>query len=64
MTVEQNEQSKREGIEEKITNLCNSAKRYSRYDPKYVKLHQQIDEALAVWETLVLEELMAADGVV
>ena len=64
MTVEQNEQTKREAIEEKITNLCRSAKRYSRYDPRYVKLHGQIDDALGVWETLVCEELLDNDAVV
>ena len=36
-------------LEEKLGHLSKTAQRYSRYDPKYVRLHAQIDETLDMW---------------
>lgn len=42
--------------------LSTMAQRYSRYDPKYLHWHQQIDETLDAWRDAVALEIL--DGVV
>lgn len=41
--------TERQRLEDKITHLCNLARRYSVHDPKYLRYHEQIDEALDLW---------------
>lgn len=48
--------TERERLEDKIRHLCTLAKRYSIHDPKYLRYHQQIDEALEAWQLEVLVE--------
>lgn len=45
-----------ERLEDKIRHLCTMAKRYSIYDPKYLRLHGEIDEALEQWQLEVAIE--------
>lgn len=59
--------TERDRLEDKITHLCNLARRYSVYDPKYLHYHAQIDEALELWRFAVAtegEEFEKADGLV
>lgn len=53
--------TERERLEDKITHLCNLARRYSVHDPKYLRYHEQIDESLELWQ---MEVEMEADGLV
>jgi hypothetical protein len=43
-------------IEEAITHVRETAGRYSRYDPKYVRLHAEIDALLGDREQAKLRE--------
>lgn len=59
--------TERERLEGKITHLCNLARRYSVYDPKYLSYHAQIDEALDAWQFAVAtegEDTEPVDGLV
>jgi len=51
--------TERARLEDKIQHLSKMAQRYSIFDPRYVDLHRQIDEALHEWEMEVV-----LDGVV
>lgn len=46
-------------IEEQMIHLVATARRYNPKDPRYLTAHALIDRALALWERMMLEELVA-----